>query len=286
MTQDKSKSLTPSVLDIVQNRGTEEPGSGAYCLVKQPGTYLCRRCGLALFNSTTKFESGTGWPSFDEALGKNVKEKADRDGRRTEILCARCEAHLGHVFVGEEFTTKNARYCVNSLSIDLVDSESATDSEEAIFAGGCFWGIDHYFRKLTGILKVEVGYSGGTLPNPSYEMVCANRAGHYEVARVLYDPSKTSFEEVCSYFFEIHDPTQRDGQGPDIGQQYESVVFYYDDKQRQVASRLIETLKQTGFDVATKLLPVSIFWPAEDYHQAYYAKKRAESYCHVYTKRF
>lgn len=284
--QDKIKTLTPTVLNIVQAKGTEAPGSGAYCMVKQPGTYLCRRCGLGLFDSNTKFDSGTGWPSFDAALSQNVKTVLDADGRRTEILCNRCDAHLGHVFAGEGFTKNNTRHCVNSLSIDLVSKQSVEDSEEAIFAGGCFWGLEHFLGKVAGVLKVESGYIGGARSDPTYEQVCSEATGHYEAVRVLFDPAATDFETVCKVFFETHDPTQLDGQGPDIGPQYRSAIFVLDDKQNATAHQLVSLLEQKNLKVVTQIIDASIFWPAEDYHQSYYAKNGKTPYCHAYVKRF
>lgn len=284
--QDKSLTLTPEILEIVQNQGTEMPGTGKYCTVKQEGSYLCRRCGLALFSAKTKFDSGTGWPSFDASCSKNVTQVPDVDQRRTEILCSRCRGHLGHVFKGEKMTTKNERYCVNSLSLDFVKDEHVQDSEEALFAGGCFWGVEYLLAKIPGVLKVEVGYMGGHVENPTYKMICQGDTGHIEGARVIFDPKKINFEKLTRAFFEIHDPTQKNGQGPDIGSQYQSAVFYLDEKQKQTTLGLIEILKNKGFDVATQVLKASTFWPAEDYHQAYYESKAAEPYCHVYTKRF
>lgn len=160
------------------------------------------------------------------------------------------------------------------------------DTEEAIFAAGCFWGVEYYFKKLPGVLKTEVGYIGGHLKNPTYEAICSGGTGHYEGIRVLYDPNKISYAEIVKYFFEIHDPTQRDGQGPDRAEQYLSVAFYYDEKQKQTILNLISQLEKKGLNIATKILPVSTFWRAEDYHQAYYTKNGKEPYCHRYTKRF
>lgn len=282
----KEKSLPPELLAIILDKHTERPFSGEYNEYDEPGTYLCRLCGLALFRSKEKFHSGCGWPSFAEEIPDAVLRLTDKDGVRTEILCARCQAHLGHVFVGERLNAKNTRHCVNSLSLDYVSSETVLDSEEAIFAAGCFWGVEYFFKKFPGVLKTEVGYSGGRKDNPTYEDVCDGRTGHYEVIRVLFDPSKTSYEDIAKFFFEIHDFTQNDGQGPDLGAQYLSVAFYYNDKQKQVILKLIDTLRNKGYDVATEVLPVSIFWPAEKYHQDYYAKNGKQPYCHVYQKRF
>lgn len=283
---DKLQSLTPVQRRIICDKATEYPHTGEYNEPVAQGTYLCRRCGLALFRAPNQFHSGCGWPSFDENVADAVIQKLDADGRRTEILCSRCEAHLGHVFSGEQFTTKNLRHCVNSASLDFVADSHVVDSEEAIVAGGCFWGVEHFLKKLTGVLKVEVGYSGGFIESPNYRQVCQGETGHYEAVRILFDKDRIDYETVLKYFFEIHDPTQRNGQGPDLGQQYRSVVFYYNGAQKKVAEQLIELLRQKGFNVATSVKPVSPFWPAEDYHQAYYDKHQKLPYCHSPKKRF
>lgn len=282
----KTATLTPQLIRIIRDKATEYPFTGQYNNLDEAGTYLCRQCGLALFRSQTKFHSGCGWPSFDEEIKNNVLREPDADGHRTEILCARCHAHLGHVFQGEKLTEKNLRHCVNSASLDFVADMKIEDTEEAIFAAGCFWGVEYYFKKLPGVLKTEVGYAGGHKENPSYEDVCSHKTGHYESIRVLYDPKKLSFEALTKYFFEIHDFTQSNGQGPDLGSQYLSVIFYFDETQKKVAEKLIVELKNKNYTVATQLLPASPFWPAEDYHQDYYAKTGKNPYCHQYVKKF
>ncbi|HEV2524480.1 MAG TPA: bifunctional methionine sulfoxide reductase B/A protein [Gammaproteobacteria bacterium] len=282
----KTDSLPLDVSKIVCQRSTERPFSGKYDDFTLAGTYLCRQCGLALFRSRTKFHSGCGWPSFDQEIQGAVKRKTDSDGIRTEIVCARCDAHLGHVFQGEGLTILNTRHCVNSLSLDFVDDLDIKDSEEAILAGGCFWGVEYYFKQLSGVLKVESGYTGGQTRDPAYEDICRGNSGHFEAVRVLYDPLKLNYETLIKYFFEIHDPTQENGQGPDIGQQYQSAIFYYDDAQKEIAERLKDQLKALDYNLKTKILPVSIFWRAEDSHQDYYQKAGKEPYCHHYVKRF
>lgn len=284
--QIKTPSLPPIVIEVVENKGTERPYSGEYDNFGQAGTYLCRKCGLALYRSQTKFHSGCGWPSFDEEIENAVTREQDRDGRRTEILCARCHAHLGHVFAGEGFTPKNTRHCVNSLSLDFVDDLSVRDTEEAIYAAGCFWGVEYFLKRLPGVLKTEVGYTGGHKNNPTYQEVCSHATGHVEAIRVIYDPTKIDYEALTKYFFEIHDPTQANGQGPDIGEQYLSVIYYYSDEQRLVAKKLIEQLESSGYPIATVLKPVATFWRAEEYHQDYYEKQMKTPYCHRYIKRF
>ncbi len=282
----KTASLPDFILNIVTNKGTEHPFTGEYNDFEENGTYLCRQCGLPLFYSQSKFHSGCGWPSFDDEMKQAILREKDADGHRTEILCKRCHAHLGHVFTGEGFTPNNLRHCVNSLSLDFVSASNVQDTEEAILAAGCFWGVEHYFKKLPGVLKTEVGYTGGHLAHPSYRDVCDGTTGHYEAIRVLYDSSKLSYTDIIKYFFEIHDPTQRNGQGPDLGLQYQSAIFYYDDVQHQTALQVIAELEKKGYRVATKVLPVSPFWQAEKDHQDYYTKTGKAPYCHRYEKKF
>ena len=219
----------------------------------------------------------------------------DADGRRTEITCARSGAHLGHVFTGERFTDKNTRHCVNSLSLDFVpaaepsdrtSSEAAATTETAIFAGGCFWGVEYLLEQQPGVLSVEAGYTGGRTDRPTYEEVCSHTTGHAEAVRVTFDPAKVSYEKLAKFFFEIHDPTQLDGQGPDLGDQYRSEIFYTTPAQQQTAEKLIGELRRRGYDVVTEVTPAGRFWPAEDYHQQYYKRKGTLPYCHAYTKRF
>lgn len=281
----KDNSLPPEVLEIIRLGATERPYTGIYNDFCPLGTYLCRGCGSALFRAHSKFNTSCGWPSFDESLTCAVTEKTDKDGLRTEILCTQCVAHLGHVFTGEGLTAKNKRYCVNSKSLDFVENTDIMDTEEAIVAGGCFWGVEHYLEKLAGVLSTEVGYTGGEKPFPSYTEVCSGNTGHFEAVRLIYSPLQLDYESLLKYFFEIHNPSQAGGQGPDRGLQYQSAIFYYNDIQKQIAEKLIKLLQQNS-SIATKLLPVTSFWSAETEHQHYYAKTQGKPYCHVYTKRF
>ena len=283
---DKTNGLTPLARHIICDKATEAPHTGVYNAIVTQGSYLCRRCGLVLFRGHSQFSAGCGWPSFDEDITTAVKQLPDSDGRRTEIRCSRCDGHLGHAFTGEQYTVKNIRYCVNSAAIDFVNSHTVVDSEEAILAGGCFWGVDYYLNRIPGVLKTEVGYCGGATTQPTYEEICRGDTGHYEVVRVIFDVSKTDYHTVLKRFFEIHDPTQRTGQGPDIGNQYKSAVFYYNKVQYEQLNRLIQALKDNGYDVASRLLPAQPFWPAEDYHQNYYAKHDKMPYCHQPVARF
>ena len=156
----------------------------------------------------------------------------------------------------------------------------------AVFAGGCFWGVEHLMQQIPGVVDVQSGYTGGSVQAPSYEHVKTGTTGHFEAVCVTYDSSKTDYETLAKLFFEIHDPTQTNGQGPDIGSQYRSAVFYADESQKQIAEKLIAILKQKGYAVVTQVLPLQTFWPAEEYHQNYYVRKGTEPYCHMRVKRF
>ena len=287
--------LTPEEERVIVHKGTEMPFSGEYYDSQNKGTYTCKRCGTALYRSEDKFDSHCGWPSFDDAIPGAVKQVTDADGRRTEILCATCGAHLGHVFTGEGFTPKDTRFCVNSISMNFIpagagasktEAKTQMQTQKAYFAGGCFWGTEYYLKQAQGVFDVKVGYMGGHTKNPTYKQVSSGATGHIETNEVAFDPTKTSYEEVAKLFFEIHDPTQVDRQGPDIGEQYKSVVFYVDEEQKKTAEKLIGLLKAKGFKVATELRAAKEFWPAEDYHQDYYAKTGKEPYCHRPEKRF
>jgi peptide methionine sulfoxide reductase msrA/msrB len=282
----KTASLPTPFLRIIRDKATEYPFTGEYNEHEKAGTYLCRQCGLALFRANTKFHSGCGWPSFDEEIPNTVNSIPDTDGKRLEIVCARCTAHLGHVFKGEGFTEKNTRHCVNSASLDFVSDTTVTDTEEAIFAAGCFWGVEYYLQKLPGVLKTEVGYCGGQTENPTYEDVCSGNTGHVEAIRVIYDPQKISYAQLVKFFFEIHDPTQTNGQGPDLGTQYLSVIFYHNETQKNIAEQLKSELEQKKLVIATSIQQTSPFWFAEKYHQDYYTKTGTQPYCHHYVKRF
>lgn len=290
--------LTPEEERVIVHKGTEMPFTGKYYKNKDAGTYHCKQCNAALYRSTDKFDFGCGWPSFDDEIAGAVKRTTDADGHRVEITCARCGGHLGHVFEGEGFTAKNTRHCVNSISMTFVPAgqEGATVSsagatqklatETAYFAGGCFWGVEHLLAQQPGVISARSGYMGGNTENPSYKDVCYKGTGHAEAVEVVFDPNKTNYETLAKYFFEIHDPTQLNRQGPDVGDQYRSAVFYTSEAQKATTQKLIGILKDKGYKVVTEVVPATKFWPAEDYHQDYYENNGKEPYCHFYTKRF
>ena len=227
-------------------------------------------------------------PNLTHNAVGHLLRKTDADGSRTEILCANCGAHLGHVFLNEGFTDKNVRHCVNSISLNFVPVvvDKKQKLERAIFAAGCFWGVEHYLKKEKGVLSTTVGYIGGNTPNPTYEQVCSHTTGYAEAVEVYFNPDIVSYETLAKLFFEIHDPTQINRQGPDIGDQYRSEIFYLTLEQKEIAQKLIAILEQKGLKVATKLTQATEFFPGEDYHQDYYDKKGSSPYCHFRTKRF
>ena len=152
----------------------------------------------------------------------------------------------------------------------------------ATLGAGCFWGVEYVFRRVAGISDVAVGFSGGRIANPTYKQVCYSNTGHIEVAQITFDPERITYEQVLDVFWAMHDPTQVDRQGPDVGDQYASAIFFHSDEQKQIAEDSLKRA-QERFDrpIATKILPLDAFYPAEDYHQEYYEKNGHEPYCHV-----
>ncbi len=277
------RDLTPFEESVIIDRCTEAPFTGEYVDEFSSGTYYCRQCGAPLYRSENKFHSGCGWPSFDAEIPGAVERRPDPDGNRTEIVCASCGGHLGHVFEGEGFTPLDTRHCVNSVSLLFVPSSRM---DTAVFAGGCFWGVEYHFQETEGVLETTVGYAGGTMEDPEYGDVCSGTTGHAEAVQVIYDTSMVSFEELARLFFEIHDPTTPDRQGVDVGNQYRSAIFYSSDSQKETAEELISRLRDRGYDVVTQLQPLEEFWPAEDYHQDYIVNNGAQYRCHSRINRF
>jgi len=272
---------------VLIDKGTERAFSGKYVKTKEDGTYTCKVCGAALYKSSDKFDSHCGWPSFDDAIPGAIKETTDADGRRIEITCANCGAHMGHIFKGEGLTAKNVRHCVNSISLTFKKKNSTSKGlKKAYFAGGCFWGVEYYLEQIKGVKEVISGFMGGHVKNPGYDDVVKHKTGHLETVEVIYDPKEVSYETLAKMFFEIHDPTQTDGQGPDIGNQYLSAVFVNNNEERKVTNKLIKILESKGLKIATKVLDKTPFYSAEEYHQNHYKRKGGTPYCHSRVKRF
>lgn len=153
--------------------------------------------------------------------------------------------------------------------------------QQAIFAAGCFWGVQYYFDQVPGITKSTVGYTGGHTDNPSYEAVCTHATGHAEAVLLEFDPAQISYEILCRQFFKMHDPTQINRQGPDVGDSYRTAIFYFDDDQKAVAEA-VKTTVQADFNqpIATEITKAGVFYPAEDYHQKY-AERTGRGMCHI-----
>jgi peptide methionine sulfoxide reductase msrA/msrB len=289
--------LTPGQHAILRTQGTERPFCGTLLDNKKQGVYTCAGCGLPLFSSDNKFNSGTGWPSFFQPIAKeNVLEHRDASHgmMRDEIVCARCDGHLGHVFDDGPRPT-GLRYCLNSESLLFTPSEQVAalaepaaernkpapadqdDLETAqaatvVLAGGCFWCTEAAFEQLKGVSDVTSGYAGGSPDTANYRRVCDGDTGHAEAIRVTYDPRQISFDQLLDVFFDAHDPTQLNRQGVDAGTQYRSAIFSADDEQRSAAEQKIRALtekKSFAQPIVTALEPLVEFYEAEAYHQDY-----------------
>ena len=280
-------SLNDDEKRVIENKATERPFSGKYNDFDEDGIYKCKKCNTKLYASSTKFSSGCGWPSFDDDLGM-VKRIPDADGKRVEIVCSNCDAHLGHVFEGEGFSEKNTRHCVNSISLNFEEKGCCGTTSVAYFAAGCFWGVEYHFEKHKGVKAAVSGYMGGDVANPDYESVCSGMTGHLEVVKVDYDSTLVDYETLAKLFFETHDFTQTNGQGPDIGSQYLSAIFYDNEEEKCITQNLIGLLNAKGYEVATSLISThnTPFFEAEEYHQDYYDRHQKVPYCHMLKKVF
>lgn len=316
---DLKKRLTPLQWEVTQSCGTERAFRNEYWDNHEPGLYVDVVDGTPLFSSADKFDSGTGWPSFTRPLDEKVvvrKGDGSHGMERVEVRSKNADSHLGHVFDDGPKPT-GERFCMNSASMRFVplaemekqgygawiprvtgkpapkkadgepkstsDAAKASDTDVAILAGGCFWGMEELIRKEPGVLEVEAGYTGGWLENPKYDDTHDSKSGHAEAVKITFDPQKTSYGKLLDFFFKIHDPTTKDRQGNDVGTQYRSAIFYANDAQKAEAEKAIERAQKSGRwkkPIVTTLEKAGTWWKAEEYHQDYLQKHPGGYTCH------
>ncbi|MBM4310309.1 MAG: bifunctional methionine sulfoxide reductase B/A protein [Deltaproteobacteria bacterium] len=300
--------LTPEQYRVTQQAGTEPAYSGEYDRHFEPGIYVDVVSGQVLFTSLEKYDSGCGWPAFTRPVESTaLVERADTSYgmRRTEVRSAGADSHLGHVFEDGPADKGGLRYCINSAALRFVplkDMEAqgygaylerfreagiavpAPQTETAILAGGCFWGMQELLRDIDGVLETRVGYCGGNLPNATYEDVGRGETGHAEAVEIVFDPGRISFTRLLTdWFFRMHDPTTLNRQGNDLGSSYRSTIFYFNETQKQQALEAIkevEAARRWSAPIVTTVEPVRNWSVAEGYHQDYLKKNPGGYTCH------
>tara|TARA_B110000977_G_scaffold146655_1_gene185957 strand:+ start:223 stop:1065 length:843 start_codon:yes stop_codon:yes gene_type:complete len=277
MIKDYFSGLTFEEKHILKDKGTEAPFTGEYNEHFEAGIFICRACENPLYESNTKFNSGCGWPSFDDEIEGAITHYEDLSGGRvrTEICCKKCDGHLGHVFVGEQITAKDTRHCVNSLSIRF---KSYSKLQRATFGAGCFWSVEKLFKATEGVYLTSVGYMGGDTDNPTYKEVCTGTTNHVEVVDLYFNAEKVSYFILLNLFWANHNPTTLNRQGFDNGTQYRSIVFYHNEQQLIEVEQSIKEQQENWEDkIVTQVIDSSTFYRAEEYHQNYLNKNNLGS---------
>ena len=282
MSSDYFSKLTPEEKRVIVDKGTEAPFTGEYDDFFEHGVFVCRACSAPLYESKDKFDAGCGWPAFDKVKDGSVERIKDMSlgYERTEIICAKCKGHLGHVFEGEKLTPENTRHCVNSISIRFLSYDSLS---LATFAAGCFWGVEELFRTIPGVYSTTVGYVGGEKVDPTYKEVCTGNTGHAEAVQIVYDAKQVNFITLLNIFWNNHDPTTLNRQGPDVGSQYRSAIFFHNEDQKKAAENSKKELDRSNKfkkTIVTQIIPITNFYRAEEYHQDYLYKRGLGS-CHL-----
>ena len=273
--------LTEEQYLITRQKGTEKAHSSDLCSFFEAGKYSCICCDTLLFDSAEKFDSGTGWPSFTQPVKDNVvayHKDVSYGMYRIEGTCNTCDAHLGHVFQDGPMPS-GLRYCINAVALKKVES----NERKATFGGGCFWCTEAIFQNLKGVIKVESGYSGGRISNPTYREVSSGITGHAEVIEFTYNPNEIAYEDLVKIHLTTHDPTTLNQQGADKGTQYRCVVFYRNEDEKTISLNLIKELKSTYDNmIITEVAMFEHFYPAEEHHQNYYTNNMDNNrYCAV-----
>ena len=273
------RQFSPLAYAVLRKFDDERPFTGAHWSRHDAGIYRCAACDTAVFSSAHKFDSGTGWPSFTQPIARgNVR--LDQQGPAVRVLCVRCDSFLGDLF-DDGPVPDGWRYCINSVALRFVSAKT-TRTATAVFAGGCFWGVDAVFKHVRGVQSVTSGYAGGTAATATYDIVSEGTTDHAESVRVTFDPAVVAYAQLLKVFFLVaHDPTQRNRQGPDVGTQYRSAIFYLDAEQKAAAEYVMASLTDANvFEraILTALTPLPAFYPAEAYHQNYLAQHLTQPY--------
>lgn len=291
--------LSPLQYQVTQHDGTERPFDNEYWDNKREGIYVDVVTGEPLFSSIDKYDSGTGWPSFTKPIDQGALIEKDDNKffmKRTEVRSKAGGSHLGHVFNDGPKEAGGMRFCMNSAALRFVAKENLEKEgygeylrlfekkqiapaknklQKAVFAGGCFWCVEHAFEEHKGVISAVSGYTGGKSANPTYEQVAGGGSGHVEAIEVTYDPAVISYEKLLEIFWTQIDPTDPEGQFVDRGTQYTTGIFYANDEQKRQAEKSLKDLeasKKFNKKIVTLVAPLSTFYPAEEHHQDFYKK--------------